>query len=235
MELSKRLSKIFSLVEITDIVADIGCDHGYIAISLIEKKICKKVIAMDINQGPLISASKNIIKRGFQEEIETRLSNGFEKLGSKEANTVILAGMGGKLICSILKVVEDKKKQYDTLILQPQSMIQSVRSLIVSLGYEIDQEVAVLDEGKYYFAMRAKYMSNSSKTVLNQVELKYGRILLLRKDAILESFLKKEKKVCETIFNNLKEEREASFQKEKRKKELEKKISQINYALTYYE
>lgn len=235
MELSKRLTKILSLVEKTDVVADIGCDHGYIPISLIENNVCKKVIAMDINEGPLKIAKKNIAKSGFSEIIETRLSNGFEKLGDKEANTVILAGMGGKLICTILKVVEDKTKQYETLILQPQSLIPFVRKFIASIGYELDQEIAVIDEGKYYFAMRAKYTGNVGKSLKNAAEVNYGSILLHRKDRVLESFLKKEKEIYTNIFAELNENKEISFQKEKGKNELERKLKLINSALAYYE
>ena len=95
MELSKRLQAVADLVTEGASVADIGTDHGYIPIYLIEHHIAEKVIALDINRGPLERARMHIVGHGLKEKIETRLSDGLEKVLPGEVDTMIAAGMGG--------------------------------------------------------------------------------------------------------------------------------------------
>ena len=96
MELSKRLQAVADLVTEGASVADIGTDHGYIPIYLIEHHIAEKVIALDINRGPLERARMHIVGHGLKEKIETRLSDGLEKVLPGEVDTMIAAGMGGR-------------------------------------------------------------------------------------------------------------------------------------------
>lgn len=98
MELSKRLQAVADLVTEGASVADIGTDHGYIPIYLIEHHIAEKVIALDINRGPLERARMHIVGHGLKEKIETRLSDGLEKVLPGEVDTMIAAGMGGGLV-----------------------------------------------------------------------------------------------------------------------------------------
>jgi len=101
--LSKRLEQVASMVTKGNIIADIGTDHGYVPIYLVEKGICPKAYAMDINQGPIESAIKNIENYGLSEKIQAIKSNGLEKLEPEKADTIIIAGMGGELIVNILE------------------------------------------------------------------------------------------------------------------------------------
>ena len=94
MELSKRMKNNACLVDQGSMAADIGCDHGYVSIFLVQERKCKKVIAMDIGKGPLSQAQKNIEAAGLQDKIQCRLSNGMEKLTPGEVDTVLVAGMG---------------------------------------------------------------------------------------------------------------------------------------------
>ena len=80
MELSNRLKAICDLCDRGNTVADIGCDHGYVSITLVNKGIFDKALAMDINEGPLRLASQNIQLYGDSSRIETRLSSGLDKL-----------------------------------------------------------------------------------------------------------------------------------------------------------
>ncbi len=102
IELSKRMYMVASMVDKGGSVADIGCDHAYVSIYLIEQNIAAKVIAMDVRTGPLDIAKKNINSHGLSDKIEVRLSDGLEKLSIGEVNTVIIAGMGGQLIIDII-------------------------------------------------------------------------------------------------------------------------------------
>ena len=135
--------------------ADVGCDHAYISIYLVNHNISQKVIAMDVNEGPLNIAKNNILAKGLENKIETRLSDGLEKLSPGEVDTIIIAGMGGNLTCNILTQGNDKLHKVNELILQPQSQVNKVRKLIGKLGFTIEAEKALFDEEKYYVVIRA--------------------------------------------------------------------------------
>ena len=103
MQLSRRLTLIASMVDKTDSVADVGTDHGYVPIYLVENNIVSKAIAMDINQGPLTRADENIKRKGLDNRITTRLSDGVRELKPGETDAIVVAGMGGQLIIKILE------------------------------------------------------------------------------------------------------------------------------------
>ena len=128
MELSKRLYAVAALVTEGASVADVGTDHGYIPIYLIQEKIASRVIAMDINKGPLERARDTYSEeQGLSDRIETRLSDGTQALVPGEADTLITAGMGGGLVIHILEDGKEVISQMKTCILQPQSEIDKVR------------------------------------------------------------------------------------------------------------
>ena len=107
MELSKRLAAIAGLVTEGAAIADVGTDHGYVPIYLAETGKCERVIAMDVNSGPLERALGHIREHGLEQRIETRLSDGLKGLNAREADTMIAAGMGGGLIIRILSEGKD--------------------------------------------------------------------------------------------------------------------------------
>ena len=95
IKLSKRLQTVAHQVKCGGVAADIGCDHGFTSIYLIEQGLAKHVIAMDINEGPLERAKEHIREYGMEADIETRLSDGTAKLAPGEADTLLISGMGG--------------------------------------------------------------------------------------------------------------------------------------------
>ena len=154
MLLSDRMQAVVGLINACDCIADVGCDHGYVAIELIRRGVCKHVIAMDINQGPLECAKGNIKAYEMVNYIETRLSDGVQALIKGEADGIICAGMGGKLIISILEQGKEVVSQMKQLVLQPQSEVSEVRSYLRENGYIIDKEDMIFEDGKYYPMMR---------------------------------------------------------------------------------
>lgn len=154
MLLSDRMQAVVGLVTQCDCIADIGCDHGYVAIELMKRGLCKHVIAMDVNKGPLAHAIGNIESYCMSEYIETRLSNGTQALAKGEANGIICAGMGGKLIISILEEGREVISDMEQLILQPQSEIDEVREYLRNSGFIIEKEDMICEDGKYYPMMR---------------------------------------------------------------------------------
>ena len=140
MLLSDRMRAVAGLVQPCKSIADIGCDHGYVAMELVRSKICRHVIAMDINSGPLDRAKQNIVEYDMQDYIETRLSDGVSALQMGETEGIVCAGMGGKLILSILEQGRDLIGGMKQVILQPQSELPEVRSYLRKKGYLIDKE-----------------------------------------------------------------------------------------------
>lgn len=155
MLLSDRMRAVAGLVQPCRSIADIGCDHGYVSMELVRSNICRHVIAMDINRGPLARARNNIVEYDMQDYIETRLSDGTQALAKGEAEGMICAGMGGKLMISILEQGKDLVRDMNQVILQPQSEIDEVRGYLRERGFTIDKEDMVQEDGKYYPMMRA--------------------------------------------------------------------------------
>ena len=200
MELSKRLYAVAGLVTEGASVADIGTDHGYVPIYLIKNKIASKVIAMDINKGPLEHAKMHIIGHGLKGQIETRLSDGLKKVNPGEVDGMIAAGMGGALV---IKILEESKAVVDTLeflILQPQSEISKVRKYLNKNGLVIIEEDMVEEEGKYYPMMK---VIHGQPEEYKEYEYIYGKKLLEKKHPVLEKFLLREKYIQESIVEQL--------------------------------
>lgn len=231
MELSKRLQAVADLVSEGLVVADVGTDHGYIPIYLIETKKTPKAFAMDVNKGPLLRAKKHIAEHGLDACIETRLSDGVRALKKDECECVVVAGMGGALTIKIMEEGKDIFRNLKEFVLQPQSELQKVRAYLYQNAYSIVEENMVLDDGKFYPMFR---VINSQSQEYHAIELCYGKLLLEQKNAVLKTFLEKEKAVKELILSNL----EQSFGEhiETRKKEIQEELEGIEYALQrYYE
>lgn len=198
MELSKRLAAVAAMVTKGNIVCDVGCDHGYVSIYLVREKISPRVIAMDVRPGPLAQAKEHILMYGLSDYIETRLSDGVDALNEGEADTLILAGMGGRLMEGILTRGREKVFRMKELILQPQSEIAAFRRFLRQEGMEIVAEDMVFEDGKYYPMMKvvptmqgvsAEAFSadeESDSYLLNDL---YGKLLLEQKHPVLKKFL----------------------------------------------
>ncbi|MCM1536887.1 MAG: class I SAM-dependent methyltransferase [bacterium] len=152
--LSERMKHVLALVSHHKAVADVGCDHGYLAIGLVRSGKAKRVVAMDINRGPLARARANVDAYGCHDAVETRLGDGMEALGVGEVQCAVCAGMGGKTICGILERSRQIVRELDELVLQPQSELHIVRSYLRENGFLIAAEDMVSEDGKFYPMMR---------------------------------------------------------------------------------
>lgn len=199
--LSKRLKAVADMVTKGNIVADIGTDHGYVPIYLVKNNISKKAYALDINEGPLKMAAKNIRLEGLTGKITTVLSDGMEQMKDNMAESVIIAGMGGDLIVDILSR-GSRIKGIKELVLSPHKRIDLVRKFLIESGWEIIQENMVVDGGKYYTIIKAVKGQNTEYT---DVELVYGKYLLETKNRTLKQYLEKENEKFLEILNRMKE------------------------------
>lgn len=201
MELTKRLEAIASFVTPGSIVADVGTDHGYIPIYLAQKGLIKKAYAMDINEGPLERAHKNILTQGVSFYVETILSDGLEALDDRKVDVLIIAGMGGMLIKKILEDAKQKLMCIPLLILSPHLDVEMVRRTIHTLSYYIEEELIVEDEGKFYPVLVCRH---GHEIYENGIEYKYGKKLLEGNNPNFKVYLCKQKASFETILDHLK-------------------------------
>ena len=234
IELSKRMQAVADMVTPGNIAADIGTDHAYIPIYLIENNISPKVFALDVNKGPLDIAAEHVSTYDFNDRIILRLSDGLNALNEKEAETVIIAGMGGaleiRIISSKMNVVNSLKE----LVLQPQSELKKVREFLIEEGFYIKEENMVLDEGKYYPMMKVIPPSAGLKNeIWSDVELYYGKHLLKSKNDVLQEFILKELSIKEDILCKLINGDKIKYSK--RIEELKEEINICKKGLKYYE
>lgn len=190
-----------------EVVADVGTDHGYVPIYLIQHGICKKAIAMDINAGPLERAENNICRAHLTDFIETRRSDGLQELQESEVDAVVMAGIGGELMIRILEDGKQVIRTVSELVLSPHSELPLVRKYLTENDFFISDETMLTDEGKYYTILRISCGKSfhGKEEAYTRLELKYGRVLLRKKDKVLFEYLKKEKNKYNQIAQKLQE------------------------------
>lgn len=229
VNLSKRMEAVVNMVSPQSFtIADVGCDHAYVSIALVQRQLADKVIAMDVRTGPLDIAKRNVNEAGYSKLIDIRLGDGLERLEPGEADTIIIAGMGGLLMKGILErglhiLCHEKKRP--VLILQPQSDLKEVRMFLYRHEYHIVCETMLVEDGKYYTVMKAepvvldknigKDEDKSDETDIgwsaiaeesySEEEWVYGRCNLRNQNETLLAFLQKEQKVLQQILDKVEE------------------------------
>ncbi len=153
LPISKRLLCCASMVQPGSRVADIGTDHGYLGIYLLQSGAARHVIACDLRKDPLENARRNAKLFGVDGAMELRLSDGLEKILPDEVDTVVMAGMGGDLIQKILSQCPWRKREGLQFILQPQSAGNVLRRWLCEDGFEIQREEPVQDGHFLYTVM----------------------------------------------------------------------------------
>lgn len=226
MVLSKRMQMVVDLLPKQCRVADVGCDHGFVSIYLCENHISTKVIAMDVNEGPLMRAKEHIIEHQLQDKIEVRLADGLSAIQDGEIDSAVIAGMGGRLILRIIENRLDLVKNMRSIVLQPQSELDLVRQTLCEWGFEFEEEEMVEEDGKFYPAMRVAYSDRPVK-MCNPVEAMYGPQLLLNQNEVLHQFLKKESEKYRQIEAGIKENGNTNAS-------VKERIQLIERALSYF-
>lgn len=242
MQLSLRLSAIADMVTTGNRLVDVGCDHGYLPVYLIQQKKIPSAIAMDVRKGPLSRAKEHIRQYGLEEYIQTRLSDGLENLKAGEGDTLVIAGMGGPLMERILTDGQSVRDSFSEMILQPQSDIPHFRRFIQSQGFQIVEEKMVEEEGKFYPMMRVVRtcpVGDGNENLVSEaapytLEEAFGKFLLKEHNPVLYRYLLREERIRADILKQL----QAAPQAEAvtaRIREVKEEAQLIKAALAEYE
>ena len=240
MELSKRLQAAAGLISEGNRLVDVGTDHGYIPIYLVENKKIPSAIAMDVKTGPLSRAEEHIRQAKLNAYITCRLSDGLERLQPGEGDSLLLAGMGGNLMIRILMNRTNVRDSFQEIILQPQSAHALVRKEMEAAGWCTEKEDMILEDGKFYPMMRwipvKKATDDDGIFCQNEAEYTYGKLLLRERHPVLKQYLDKQWKVLGTLANQLKSQPKAdkSLSAVRRIKELDEEMAVLKEALVYY-
>ena len=148
-QLRPRLKAIAHMIAPCNCMADIGTDHGYLPVWLCLEDRCKTAIAADINPSPLARAEETVRRFGMLDRISLRLGGGAEPLSPGEADTIVIAGMGGDNIVSILEAAPWTRNGV-VLLLQPMSKAEVLRAWLPGNGYSVTAEQLVADKGVIY-------------------------------------------------------------------------------------
>lgn len=244
MGLSIRLQAVADLVTAGYSLADIGTDHAFLPISLIEEGKIPSAIAMDVNKGPLETARAHVVECGMHDRIQLRMSDGFSAMKPGETQSAVIAGMGGALVIRILREGAEVVRSLRECILQPQSELDKVRAFLLEEGFFFLAEDMVKDDGKYYPMMKVappgawipgehgtdegygtrenqleklcmkasmkesmeEFMEEPMKAstiTWSRTELKYGRLLLQQKNAVLREYLQREIRIKQEILSGM--------------------------------
>ena len=196
--LTPRLSAIKNRIK-AEVAADIGTDHAYIPIHLIQENRAKKVIAADIKEGPARIAKENIEKSGLSKKIEVRIGSGLSVLKKGEADTIIIAGMGGILISEIIDANIDIAKS-SKLVLQPMNAQYELRKYLIENGFKITGEDMEIEGFKVYNIMDVE-IGNQEKF---KTDFEYQIPKYLKEHKYFKNLLEKKQREFTKVINGLK-------------------------------
>ena len=169
--LDARLALASAFVRQGAVFADVGTDHGYLPLSLIEQGRIERAICSDINPGPLSSAMDNAREMGLADRVEAVLTDGLQGLEDRGLTDIAVCGMGGELIADIIDRAPWTRSKGIRLILQPMSRQDRLRLFLTSEGYRIIEEGYCTAQGKHYVCMLAEYAGSPAELSFEEAVL----------------------------------------------------------------
>lgn len=198
IRLDERLSFIASLVDYGK-VADVGCDHGKLSFFLVSTDRASKAIATDISAPSLKKARELALENGVTDILETRLGDGLSPVSSREVDMVIIAGLGGDVISSILAGARQEGKEFSHFLLSPNTHPEKVRAEIVRCGHKIVFDDTLACAGKVYTVIKTE----EGEETLSDDEIKYGKFFRTSENfkSELEREIRNKKNILEKNFS----------------------------------
>ena len=187
MKINDRLKKIGDLVEANSFCLDVGCDHAFLDIYLVQRGENIKAIASDVKEGPLNHARENINKYHLEDKIECRLGNGLDTY-SDEVDTIIISGLGGRSMIGIFKSHLEVLKKVNTIILSPNNYQKDVKRFLCKHHFYLSNEELV-KEGKFIYQI---LVFSRGKRRYSRREYFFGPVLLEKKGKLFDEYYKRE-------------------------------------------
>ena len=200
MQIGSRLETIGRLVTAGSVVADIGTDHAYLPVWLMEQGCIKRAIAGDIAAGPCQAARSTIAQHGLQQQIEVRMGSGLSVVQPGEAGCITIAGMGASTMIAILEADLAVAEAADLLILQPMAGAASLRKWLCNHGWELVDEELVDDAPHFYEIMAAK---RGASKEYSEAEYAVGPVLLAKKHVLVGRQLERQLSNTRQLLENM--------------------------------
>lgn len=200
MQIGSRLETIGCLVPAGSVVADIGTDHAYLPVWLIEQGCIQKAIAGDIAQGPCQAARSTIAQHGLQQQVEVRMGSGLSVVQPGEASCITIAGMGASTMIAILEADMSVAEAAEALILQPMAGAASLRKWLCTHGWELVDEELVDDAPHFYEIMAAR---RGVSRAYSEAEYAVGPVLLAKQHALLTKQLERQLSTTRQLLENM--------------------------------
>jgi tRNA (adenine22-N1)-methyltransferase len=216
--ISKRLRTILAWTA-ADVIADIGCDHAYIACYAVAKGQAKKAYACDVAQGPLDHARETIEEMGLQQQVIPKLMSGISEL-PEDVEQIILAGMGAELICKILEQGKEQLKEGQTLLISCHKDVELLRKYLNEHNFCIEKERIIQEERHFYPLL----LVCLGKQDLSQAQIYYG--IHVKKDEEYIHYLEFEKQKWSKILAKIPQEKNQVIKE--RLSYIDEKLTQIN-------
>lgn len=228
MKLTPRLAAIAKLIPAGSVVADIGTDHAYLPLYLVQEQVCPRVVASDLNPAPLAQARETVAAFNCLHKIDLRLGNGLAVLSPEDGiDTVVIAGLGGHTIIKILQEGLDRVPGLKRLILQPMKESGALRVWLAQNNFALAGETLVLEGNRLYEIILAAPGKEKEKDLFR---LSLGPRLLENKPVLLDRLLREKIRKMETVRNSLK--RSKSDRTERKLKEVEEILANLEEVLS---
>lgn len=200
MKLGERLQLITSKIEKGFTVVDIGTDHAYLPIYLVQEGISQRVIATELLFGPYEKAQENIKKAGLQDFIDLRLGSGLRPVKLGEGDIAVVAGMGAITIINIIKESKEIADSFKKLILQPMRNQAKLREHLLTIGYQIIDEDVAFEANKFYEIIVAKKANLKS---FDEIDILVGPMLRHKKTSVVYEYINHRIKVLQNVIEGL--------------------------------
>jgi len=203
MKLSDRLQLIADEIIVGETMADIGTDHGFLPLYLMESGKCPHVIMADISKGSLAKADENCKLAGPGKTYDLRLGDGIDVLEDGEVDVIVIAGMGGLLIRDILDWNVKKSRSMSRYIFQPRNKVGALRYWLYSNGFSIEKE-SLVRESKYICEiLTVRTAGEVHRQAEYTADFDYPDSLLTWRGPLTEEYLLTKLQLEDDIFQNI--------------------------------
>lgn len=209
MNIGRRLEVIAENVLENSVFADIGTDHAYLPVWLLQNNKIKCAVAGDIAEGPCLAAKNTVSMYGFSKKITVRKGSGLKVLQKGEADCIAIAGMGGTTIIDILQDDFEIAAELKRMILQPMAGAASLRKWLCSNGWVIVNEELV-EDGRHLYEIIVAERGADHKPY-SEAELEIGPKLIENKHPLLEKQFAKQINNCRKLLANMEKSEQAKI------------------------